>query len=131
MSHVVISSLENVASGDLQSPGESVAVFESEASARAHFARRSSLLEAAVAAARAAEPDADFVAWQLVLRMPLAVDGVEQALEDLELILEETESVEDPFGELVVGYEGSRHGPGGMIDYPCVDALRALEAWLS
>jgi hypothetical protein len=131
MSHVVISSFENIATGDLQSQGESVAIFESEASARAHFTRRSSSLEAAVAAARAADPDAIFITWQLVLRMPLAVDGVEEALEDLELVLEETGSPDDPFGELVVGYEGSRHEPAGAVDYPRADALRELEGWLS
>ncbi|SFN28018.1 hypothetical protein [Dokdonella immobilis] len=131
MSHVVISSFENVATGDLQSQGESVAVFESEVAARAHLARRSAILQSAVGIARAADPKATFITWLLLLRMPLAVDGVEEALEDLELILEETESIEDPFGELVVDYEGSRHEPAGNFDYACADALRDLEAWLS
>lgn len=131
MSHVVISSFENVATGDLQSQGESVTVFDSERAARAHFERRKEALGAALGNVRAADPEATFIAWQLLLRMPLEISGAEEALEDLELILEETESVDDPFGELVVIYEGSRYEPSATIAYPQADALRELEAWLS
>ena len=66
-----------------------------------------------------------------MLRMPLDVASIEEALEDLELVIEETDSVDDPFGELIVAYQGHRHEPGGVADYAQKDALQALEAWLS
>lgn len=131
MSHVVISSFENVDTGDLQSEGEAIAVFGSEASARAHFASRSLALKAAVGVARASDAQATFITWLVLLKMPLEISNVEEALEDLELVIEETGTVDDPFGELVVAYEGFRHEPEGTIDYAQVDALRGLEAWLT
>ena len=131
MSHVVISSFENVETGDLQSQGESISVFESEALARAHFARRSSALAALAKDARAREPEATFITWLLILRMPLDVGGVDEALEDLELVLEETEATDDPFGEFVIAYEGFRHGTDGTAEHAQTEALRELEAWLT
>lgn len=131
MSHVVISSFENVATGDLQAQGEAVAVFASEASARAHFEQRAAALAEAVGKARAADADASFITWLLLLRMPLDVSSVEEALEDLELVIEETESADDPFGELVVAYEGAQYDAGGKADFPRARALRELEAWLT
>ena len=131
MSYVVISSFENVETGDLQAQGESIAVFADEAPARAHFAARSSTLDAAARDARAQGADAAFIAWTVLLHMPLDVSTAEDALEDLELVIEETESVDDPFGELVVAYMGKRHAPTGSVEYPQKDALRDLEAWLS
>ncbi|HEY6545179.1 MAG TPA: hypothetical protein VIZ64_09805 [Dokdonella sp.] len=131
MSHIVISSFENLATGDLQPEGESVAVFGDEAGAQAHFTRRAQALAEAVREARACDAQASFVTWLLLLRMPLDVDDVDQALEDLELVLEETGSVDDPFGEFVLRYEGHRHSPGGQTELPRKDALDALEAWLT
>lgn len=131
MSYVVISSFENVATGDLQAQGDAIAVFDSEAPARAHLANRAAWLASAVRAARAEDAAATFITWTVMLRMPLDVAGVEEALEDLELVIEETESVDDPFGELVVAYEGRRHEPDGGSDFPQALALRELEAWLT
>lgn len=131
MNHVVISSFENVETGDMQSEGEAIALFDSEASARTHFARRSSLLDSAVNAALTESPDASFITWRLILRMPLDVNDVDEALEDLELVLEETEEVDDPFGELVVAYEGFKHDAEGKTEYPQAAALKGLEAWLT
>lgn len=132
MSYIVISSFENVDTGDLQSEGEAIAVFPSEAPARAHLAdRASTTIAAAVRKAREGDADATFVTWLMILRMPLEVAGVEEALEDLELVIEETEAVDDPFGELVVDYQGRRHGPSGEAEYPRKDALQTLEAWLT
>ena len=131
MNHVVISSFENIETGDMQSEGESITLFDSEASARAHFERRSSSLASAVNAARMESPDASFITWLLILRLPLEVNDVDEALEDLELVLEETDVVDDPFGELVVGYEGFRHEAGGKREYPQAAALKGLEAWLT
>jgi hypothetical protein len=131
MSYVVISSFENVDIGDLQAQGESIAVFATEASARAHYANRSTALAAGVSSARASDPGATFISWVLLLKMPLEVHGVDSALEDLELILEESDSVDDPFGEFVVAYEGSQHEPASTADYPLAEALRGLEAWLT
>ncbi len=131
MSYVVISSFENVETGDLQAQGESISVFASEAPARAHFAERSQALGAAVRQARAGDADTTFLTWLLMLRMPLDVANVEEALEDLELVIEETDSVDDPFGELVVAYEGTRHEPTAAVEYPREHALQMLEAWLT
>ena len=131
MSYVVISSFENVETGDLQAQGESIAVFSDEAPARAHFSARSSTLDAAASNARARDAEATFIAWIVLLRMPLEVANAEDALEDLELVIEETESIDDPFGELVVAYAGQRHAPGGTNEHAQKDALRELEAWLT
>lgn len=131
MSYIVISSFENVDTGDLQSEGEAIAVFPSEAPARAHFADRASTIAAAVRNAREGDADATFVTWLMILRMPLEVAGVEEALEDLELVIEETDAVDDPFGELVVDYQGCRLGPSGEAEHPRKDALQTLEAWLT
>lgn len=131
MSHVVISSFENVDTGDLQSEGEAIAVFGSETSARAHFASRSLAIKAAVGVARGSDPQATFITWLVLLKMPLEISNVEEALEDLELVIEETGTIDDPFGELVVAYEGLRYGPDGSVEYAQADALRGLEAWLT
>ena len=131
MNHIVISSFENMETGDMQSQGESINLFDSEASARAHFSSRSSLLGPAVAKARKETPNARFITWLLILRMPLDVNDIDEALEDLELVLEETEEVEDPFGELVVAYQGFEYVAERKMDYPQAAALKALEAWLT
>ncbi len=131
MNHVVISSFENVETGDMQSQGEAINLFDSEASARAHFAKRSSLLDASVKVAQSVDPDANFITWLLILHMPLDVTDVDEALEDLELVLEETEEVDDPFGELVVAYEGFRHNREDKTEYAQTVALKELEAWLT
>jgi len=131
VSYVVISSFENVDTGDLQAEGEAVALFAAEAEAQAHFTRRTAALAEAVRDALARDADARFVTWLVLLRMPLDVEDVEQVLEDLELVIEETESADDPFGELVVRYEGHRHASAGTSDLPQKDALEALEAWLT
>lgn len=131
MNHVVISSFENVETGDMQSEGESIVLFDSEASARAHFSHRSALLDSAISAARKETSQAEFITWLLILRMPLDVDTIDDALEDLELVLEETEEVDDPFGEFVVEYEGFRHRAEGKIEFAQASALKVLEAWLT
>lgn len=131
MSYVVISSYENIDTGDMQAEGEAVAVFSSEADARLHFANRSSSLAAAMRNAREFDAAATFITWLVVLRMPLDVTSVEEALEDLEMVIEETESFDDPFGELVIEYQGSRNAPEGTTDHAQQEALRELEAWLS
>ena len=131
MNHVVISSFENIETGDMQSEGESIALFDSEASARAHFAHRSSLLESAVTSARKEAPDASFIRWLLMLQLPLEVNDVDEALEDLELVLEETDAIDDPFGEFVIAYEGFQHDAEGKVEYPQASALKELEAWLT
>ena len=131
MGYLVISSFEDTATGDLQAQGEAVAVFSSEPAARTHFDARAAALAAAVSTAREADAGATFVHWVLLLEMPLEVDDIEQALEDLELVLEETETPDDPFGELVLAYTGQRHAPGATSDLAEADALRRLEAWLT
>ena len=131
MSHVVISSFENMDTGDLQAQGEAIAVFASEASARTHMADRLRVLEQGIATARAADAAATFIAWVVIFRMPLDVDNVDEALEDLELVIEETETPDDPFGELVIAYQGTKSAATGATPYPQKDALEGLEAWLT
>jgi hypothetical protein len=46
-------------------------------------------------------------------------------------VIEETDSVDDPFGELVVAYEGARYAQSGESGHPQGDALREVEAWLT
>lgn len=131
MSYVVISSFENVDTGDLQAQGEAIVVFAAETPARAHFTSRVSHLAAAADEAHKSENSATFIVWIVLLKMPLEVATVEEVLEDLELVIEETESIDDPLGELVVAYEGQRHSPAGTTDYEQKEALQALEAWLT
>lgn len=131
MSHVVISAFEDLARGDLQAEGESVAVFPSESGARAHFSRRTAALAGAARSAREGSPDASLISWVLLLAMPLPVDTVEEALEDLEIVIEETDDPANPFGELVLDYEGHQHEPDGSTPLPLREALTTLEGWLS
>ncbi|MEO7200354.1 MAG: hypothetical protein ABIY56_09090 [Dokdonella sp.] len=131
MSYVVISSFENVDTGDLQAQGEAVTVLGNESHAREYFGKRAAALEQAVGAARAEDAEATFIRWLLLLRMPLDVADVEAALEDLEIVIEETYHPEDPFGELVIDYAGSRHSPAGVTEHLQKDALLELEAWLT
>ena len=131
MSYVVISSFENTNTGDMQAQGEAITVFASEAPARTHFAQRAATLAAALRGARENDASATFIMWIVILKMPLDVANAEEALEDLEMVIEETESIDDPFGELVIAYEGQRHAPAGAAEYPQKDALEGLEAWLT
>lgn len=131
MSHVVVSSFENIETGDLQAQGESIAVFPSGDAARAHFTRRAAELDAAALSARASDGTATWITWLVLLEMPLELATVEEALEDLETIIEETETPDDPFGELVLDFRGSRRAPDGDSAYERRDALRDLEGWLS
>lgn len=131
MSYIVISSYENLETGDLQAQGEAIAVFASEALARAHFTQRGATLEKSVRTARESDAQATFITWVAVLEMPLEVTNVEEALEDLETVIEETESPDDPFGELVIAYQGKRYEPSNEIEYSQKEALLGLEGWLS
>jgi hypothetical protein len=131
LSYVVVSGFENVETGDLQSQGESIAAFATLELARAHFTTRVAALESAVRDARAADAQATFITWTAILEMPLEIDGVDEALEDLETIIEETESPEDPFGALVVDYQGRRSEPSADRPFTQAEALRELEAWLT
>lgn len=131
MSYVVISSYENVETGDLQAQGEAITVFPSEALARAHFTQRAGALDAAARNARNVDAQATFITWIAVLAMPLEVADVDEALEDLETVIEETEVADDPFGELVVAYQGTRYEASNESAYPQKEAMLGLEAWLS
>jgi hypothetical protein len=133
MSYIVVSSFENVESGDLQRQGESVAVFTTEALARAHFLQRSDALDATARVAATADVSAAMIAWVAVIEMPLDIDDVEQALEDLETVVEDAEEdgVEDPFEGLTIAYAGTSFEGGRETPYPRGEALRGLQAWLS
>lgn len=131
MSQVVISAFEDLATGDLQAEGEAVTVFDAPAQAQAHFSKRCQTLAAAMREARASNPDAHFITWVLLLELPLPVDSVEQALEDLELVIEEADDPDEPFAGLVLDYQGHRHGPDCEEELPAIEALQTLEAWLS
>lgn len=53
----------------------------------------------------------------LILRKPLEVNDIDEALEDLELVLEQTEEVDNLFGKLVVAYEGFEHASESKVEY--------------
>lgn len=131
MSHVVISAFEDLAMGDLQVEGESVAIFDTPAQAEAYFTRRSGALAVAVHDARTSRPEASLITWVLLMELPLPVESVEEALEELELVIEETDDPDDPFGPLVMRYQGQRYTPDGERELPAGEALQSLEAWLS
>ncbi len=115
----------------MQSQGDATISLDSETSPRAHFARRSSLLDSAVKAAQPENSAASFITWLMILCMPLDVSDLHEALEVVELVLEETEEVEDPFGELALAYEGFQHGAEAKTEYPQAAALKGVEAWLT
>jgi hypothetical protein len=134
MGFIVVSSFENTATGDLQAQGESIAVFADETRTRTHFAHRSAALEAAARRARAADADATFIVWILALELPLDIDDVDQALEDLETVIEDAadeEEEDDVLAALAIAYSGTVHAPAGESAYAQRDALDGLRAWLS
>ncbi len=131
MSHVVISAFEDLAMGDLQVEGEAVALFATAAEAEAHFSHRGVALAIGVRDARASRPEASFITWILLLELPLPATSVEEALEQLELVIEETDEPEDPFGPLVLRYEGREYTPDGEKELRATEALQSLEDWLS
>ena len=131
MSHVVISAFEDLALGDLQVEGEAIALFGTLAEAEAHFIHRSAALVVAVRDARASRSEASFITWVLLLELPLPAASVEEALEQMELVIEETDDPENPFDPLVLRYEGREYTPDGEQDMRAEEALKSLEDWLS
>ncbi|MFC4729736.1 hypothetical protein [Coralloluteibacterium thermophilus] len=134
MSYIVVSSYERVDTGGLQKEGEAVALFSREEAAIEHHARRMAALERAARSAReGAEGQAlpDHIVWAAVIEMPLEVDSVDQALEDLETIIEEAEDVEADFGTFIIDYAGTRFTAAGETPYSRKDAIESLLAWLT
>lgn len=131
MSHAVISAFEDLALGDLQAEGEAVALFATAAEAEAHFNHRSTALASAVREARRAAHESRFITWVLLLELPLPATNVDDVLEQLELVIEETDDPENPFGPLLLRYEGHQYTSDGEQKLRSTEALQSLEAWLS
>ena len=133
MSFVVVSSHESVAGKDLQRPGDSVAVYTSLALARERYAARLNAIAVA-----SSEPvvladgvDAGSIMWVMLLQLPIPAEDVDEALETLEIIIEETDDVAGELDDLIVEYSGAFHSAGGDAPYPRDRALENLQAWLS
>ena len=130
MSFVVVSSHESVAGKDLQQPGESVAVHASASAARERYLNR--LQDLTIAArARAPEADAGSIVWVAILKLPVAADDIDEALETLEIIIEETDDVPAELDDLIVDYSGTVYSAEGESAYARERAVDNLHAWLS
>lgn len=136
MSFVVVSSYEVVNAGDLQQPGQSVAVFPNEAIARERYVARLDVLSAAARdrkseAGVAQAADASLVVWAALLELPVQAEDIDEALETIEMIIEEAEDIEEELDYLMIDYTGTVHAPEGESPYPRKNAIDNLHAWLS
>ena len=133
MSFVVVSSHESVTGKDLQRPGESVAVYPSQALARERYAARVQDIAGAARelVAQAGTDDAGSIMWVVLLQLPIPADDIDEALETLEIIIEETDDIAGELGDLVVEYSGTIHSATGEMPYALERALENLQAWLS
>ncbi len=133
MSFVVVSSHESVAGKDLQQPGESVAVHASADAARQRYASRLHDLTIAARARATASADAEAgsIAWVVLLQLPVPADDVDEALETLEILIEETDDVVGELDDLVVDYSGTVYSATGESAYARERAIDNLHAWLS
>lgn len=136
MSFVVVSSYEVVNAGDLQEPGQSVAVFPNEAIARERYAARLDALNTAARGKKseagvAQAADASLVVWAALLELPVQAEDIDEALETIEMIIEEAEDIEEELDYLMIDYTGTVHTPDGESPYPRKNAIDNLQAWLS
>jgi hypothetical protein len=136
MTFVVVSSYENVKAGDLQEPGESVAVFPTEALARERYSGRWNILDGAARAklldsTAAKTEESSLVVWVALLKLPIPADDIDEALETIEIIIEEAENIEEELDALIVDYNGTVYASNGETPYPRKEAIDNLQAWLS
>ncbi len=132
MTFVVVSSHESVNGKDLQQPGDSVSVHASPGVARERYASR---VQALAEAARGLDAptqgrEAGSIAWVALLKLPVPAEDIDEALETLEIIIEETDDVAGELDDLIIEYSGIVHADTGDQPYPRERALDNLEAWL-
>lgn len=128
MSFVVISSHEDAQGKDLQQPGESVSVTSSQAEARERYAVR--LVRVTEAARALASDGAGCTAWVALLQLPVPAADVDEALETLEIVIEETDDIEGELGDMILAYEGTVYAGTTQSVYPRERAIDDLHAWL-
>ena len=128
MSFVVISSHEDAQGKDLQQPGDSVSVSSSQAEARERYATRLARLTEA-ARARAGD-GAGCTAWVALLQLPVPAGDIDEALETLEIVVEETDDIVGELGDMILAYEGSVYIGATQTAYPRERAIDDLHAWL-
>lgn len=130
MSFVVISSHESIEGKDLQQPGESIAVYATESPARERYRSRVDALTRRGGDAPAADSEGA-ITWVVLLKLPIPAEDIDEALETLEIIIEETDDIAGELGDLVVDYHGMHYTPSGASEYPRERAIENLHAWLS
>ncbi|WP_440223792.1 hypothetical protein ACQQ2N_00935 [Dokdonella sp. MW10] len=136
MGYIVVSSFESAATGDLQQPGESVVLYAGEAEARAAWRARVDALALAARSRRDSEADAAatfamLTAWVALVELPVPAADVDEALETLEVLIEEADDPADELDAWVAAYEGSVVAAAGESPYPRARALDDLLAWLT
>lgn len=129
MSFVVISSHEDAHGKDLQQPGDSVAVYSSQAEARDRFATRLARLKEASRTA-VAQSAATSTAWVALLQLPVSAADIDEALETLEIVIEETDDIAGELGDMILAYDGTVYAGTGETAYPRERAIDDLHAWL-
>ncbi|ANB17303.1 hypothetical protein [Dokdonella koreensis] len=131
MTFVVVSSHEHATGKDLQQPGESVAVFAAKAPAQQRYAERLAAIAAAAQTLRAEDGEAGSTGWAVLLELPVPAVDVDEALETLEIIIEETDDVAGELGDLVLDYSGTVYAAGGDRPLAREQAIDNLQAWLT
>lgn len=136
MNFVVVSSYENVNAGDLQEPGRSVALLPNAGAARDHYESRLKVLSTAAQGKRSEAgveqgDEASLVVWVAVLELPVPAEDLDEALETIEMIIEEAEDIEEELDFLMVAYSGTTYSPAGEQAYERKQAIDNLQAWLS
>jgi len=128
VSFVVISSHEDAQGKDLQQPGDSVSVTSSQAEARERYAAR--LARLTEAAHALAGDGAGCTAWVALVHLPVPAGDIDEALETLEIVIEETDDVEGELGDMILAYEGTVYAGTTQSAYPRERAIDDLHAWL-
>ena len=129
MSFVVISSHEDAQGKDLQQPGDSVAVYSSQVDARERYASRVARLAEASRTA-ATDSSATSTAWVALLQLPVPAADIDEALETLEIVIEETDDIAGELGDMILAYEGTVYAGPSETGYPRERAIDDLHAWL-
>jgi hypothetical protein len=136
MNFVVVSSYENTNGGDLQEQGRSVSLQPNPGAAREHYESRLKTLYAAAQrreteGGAALDSSTNLVVWVAVLELPVDAEDLDEALETIEMIIEEAEDVEEELDFLMVAYDGTLFSADGQSSYERKFAIDNLQAWLS
>jgi hypothetical protein len=129
MSFVVISSHEDAHGKDLQQPGDSVTVTSSQVEARERYATRLARLTDA-ARALGGDSEGGSTAWVALLQLPVPAADVDEALETLEIVIEETDDIAGELGDMILAYEGTVFANATESPFARERAIDNLHAWL-